>query len=104
MLQFPVFAPKNKYRFSWDLIVVVGIVYSAIFVPLDVASNDKMSPLGYIFDNIFLAIFFLDVLVNFNTGVWKNNEFITDRKLIANKYLRTWFTVDFLSAFPFEIF
>ena len=72
MLQFPVFAPKNKYRFSWDLIVVVGIVYSAIFVPLDVASNDKMSPLGYIFDNIFLAIFFLDVLVNFNTGVWKN--------------------------------
>ena len=48
-------------------------------------------------------IFFLDILVHFNTTVEENNEEIKDRAIIARKYLRGSFTVDFLSAFPFDL-
>ena len=48
--------------------------------------------------------FFLDIIVSFRTTrtIMGNEE--VDPKLVAKDYLKTQFTLDLLSAFPFEIF
>ena len=45
----------------------------------------------------------MDILVNFNTTLNENSDEIDDRVIIAKNYLRGSFSVDFLSAFPFDL-
>lgn len=50
-------------------------------------------------------IFFIDMLVTFNSAVFdKYFNIIEDRKQIAKRYLKSWFFVDLVSIIPFEIF
>jgi len=45
----------------------------------------------------------LDIVVNFNTSLDENSEEIRDRKMMAIKYLKGNFTIDFLSALPIDL-
>jgi hypothetical protein len=48
-------------------------------------------------------IFFMaDVILNFNTGVEVAGKVCLDRRVIAKEYLKSWFWVDIISAFPLE--
>ena len=55
-------------------------------------------------DWIIDALFFLDVLVIFNT-VFYNEDFekIDTRKGIALEYIKGWFIIDFICCIPFDI-
>lgn len=45
-------------------------------------------------------VFVLDMVATFRTAYYRNyeSELITDNKLIAKRYLATWFSVDLVSA------
>ena len=59
----------------------------------------------YIFKHIFYLIFIFDIFYNFNRAyVDKNDKLVVNRKKIAINYLKSWFIVDFLAAFPFILF
>jgi len=48
-------------------------------------------------------IFFMaDVILNFSTGVEVAGKVSLDRRVIAKEYLKSWFWVDVVSAFPLE--
>lgn len=49
------------------------------------------------------TIFIVDVLVNFNTTFEMGYDVIYDRKMIAQHYLRTRFTIDIVSAIPIDL-
>ena len=58
-----------------------------------------------IFDFYLDAIFFINILITFNIPLYdQKSRLITDRKIIAMKYLRTWFILDVLVCFPFSYF
>ena len=61
--------------------------------------------IGYqVFSYTVDILFFLDIIVNFNSAFVNNlNELEDDRKLIAFEYFRTWFFVDSLAIIPFEL-
>lgn len=77
---------------------------NCFMVPLEVAvelsafKNPVYKSMNVIIDTIF----FLDILVTFNTSLNENSEEIRDRNLIAIAYLKGSFTIDFLSAFPVD--
>lgn len=49
-------------------------------------------------------VFVLDIVLNFRTTfVSKKGEVVSDSKLIALNYIRTWFVVDLLAALPFDL-
>jgi hypothetical protein len=48
------------------------------------------------------AYYFIDILLNFNTGYYEKNELVIDRELIARKYLRLYFWIDMIATVPFE--
>ena len=56
------------------------------------------------FNLFIILIFSLDILINFNTVFFLNGKLIDEHKKIPCKYLKTWFLIDFISAFPFDQF
>ena len=43
-----------------------------------------------------------DILVTFNTGVYKKGKLEMKRKDAVLIYLKSWFLLDFISAFPYD--
>ena len=72
-----------------------------ISIPLTVALLDS-SPLGW-FESIIDALFLIDVIINFRTGVEVEFGSVSyHQRTIARRYLTGWFTVDLLATIPFE--
>ena len=46
----------------------------------------------------------MDLVLNFFTGMDVHGKLIFSRKEVAVLYLKSWFVIDFLSAFPFSLF
>lgn len=95
---------KTTWRVVWDYFIMLLAFFNCLMVPLEIAIElEYTKTVAYSFYSISTdTIFFLDILVQFNTTLDENSEEIKDRVLIAKHYLRGSFTVDFLSAFPFD--
>ena len=49
-------------------------------------------------------LFFLDILLIFNTAIInEDGQIIEDRTYIAKTYLKGWFFIDFVAILPFEL-
>ena len=92
---------NNPYRLLFDIFVVILTVFAALEVPLSLALRYKP---GFEL-NVIIAlniIFFSAYLVlNFFTSATIEGKEVTDRKILAVRYLKTWFVVDFMAAIPF---
>lgn len=98
--------PFSSFRWYWDIVMVLLITSHVFILPVSIAfSNHELSP-GWIVMNCFSdAIFFVDMLLNFRTGIVdfdRQEEVILDKKIIRQRYLRGWFIIDALSSIPFD--
>jgi hypothetical protein len=99
-MKIPVIHSENRFKTIWNLAVIAAVlVFSFVFSYRLTFHIYKSDPLYW----ILIGIFALDVLVNFNSAVKTGYIISTDRKVIAKKYLKGWFTIDFVTAFPFDI-
>lgn len=75
--------------------------YQIAFSPAGLAPhNDAASIIGF----IFMGVFTLDILVNFNLAYFDDNVgLVTNRTLIAKNYLRRMFWIDLIGVFPFYL-
>ena len=55
------------------------------------------------FDFYLDFVFFVDIILTFNMPIYdQKSRLITDRKLIAIRYLRSWFLMDIIVCLPFS--
>ncbi|CAD8072680.1 unnamed protein product [Paramecium sonneborni] len=97
-----VLKPEDRFRIMWDLFTMLLIFFAILILPLDISFTIESE----FFDNFnyaSIAIFSLDILINFNTSYQQKGQYIIDRKLIAKNYLMAWFWIDLVSTFPFDI-
>ena len=100
--------PRSSTKFTFDIIIFMAILYLAFLVPLDITmdveQNDPKTVLFWI-SRILDVLFITDLILNFFTALDSGNgiELITDKQEIARRYLRGWFTVDFVSSIPFDM-
>ncbi|KAF4737631.1 Potassium voltage-gated channel sub H member 5, partial [Perkinsus olseni] len=96
--------PDSRFRRTWDLILLVLILYQAVTVPLLLAFPYMHLSGGYkLFEDIVTVFFLLDVLVNFCTGYQRPNGVIEmGAKEVALHYLKGWFLLDLLASFPYS--
>lgn len=100
MNRIPVFLSDSKFKTIWNLVVIFAVLtFSFVFSYRFTFQIYKIDMLYW----ALLFIFALDVLVNFNSSVKIKHSVTTDRKTIAAKYLKGWFIVDFITAFPFDV-
>ena len=99
--------PCSNFRFYWDLIMLSLLITNVIVLPVAIAffSEEINSARWIIFNVISDAFFLFDIVVNFRTGVLRNDfvdEIILEPHLIARNYLKSWFIVDLLSSLPID--
>ena len=85
-------------------------IYNCIWTPLTV-SFDWAIMMGkttefLIIENSIMIVYILDIVVQFLTSYYnvQTGDEINKPKMIAKKYIRGEFVIDFLSTFPFRYF
>ena len=100
------FDHTHKYIKRWEVIVISIACMNCFQVPLEIAmtldafESNWYKALSFLIDLVFL----IDILINFNMTIDLSESVVYDRKATARAYLRGRFTVDFLSAFPLDVF
>jgi len=58
-----------------------------------------------VIDNIIDVIFSIDIIINFFSAYYdQNDDIVIDKRKIAIKYIKSWFIIDFLGVFPIYLF
>ncbi|GFR58598.1 potassium/sodium hyperpolarization-activated cyclic nucleotide-gated channel 2 [Elysia marginata] len=112
----------SSTRFYWDLFMLVLLIANLIILPVAISFfNDDLSTHWIVFNCISDTVFFLDIVINFRTGIFVEkarvetkeehqgiilndfaDEIILDPRLIAKQYMKTWFFLDLLSSVPMD--
>ena len=95
--------PEDKFKAVWNMIIVILLMYTAIFVPFRIAFVQTDSSSIVVFEQIVDIIFGIDILVNFLSATedTESNTLIYKHKDIAKKYIKSWFILDLVACFPF---
>ena len=83
--------------------ILLCLTFQAFWIPLSLGLNLTTSGYMKYIEYSMIVTFLFDILMNFNTSVNDKGSIIKDRKLIAKAYLRSWFTIDILASFPYEL-
>lgn len=59
--------PNNKYKKVWDVLIIVLLIYTAIYIPYKVCFLDTTSDFQFIFDLVVDSCFLTDIVFNFMT-------------------------------------
>ena len=109
--------PLQTWRIAWDYVIAFVLIWVAFWLPLRIAFNDSEWTSIYhnagaswanALDVTIDCIFFLDILLNFNTAyILLDKEtgklhVVGQRCAIAKRYLSTTFTTDFLGTVPID--
>ncbi|XP_023187178.1 potassium/sodium hyperpolarization-activated cyclic nucleotide-gated channel 2-like [Xiphophorus maculatus] len=97
--------PYSDFRFYWDLLMLLLMMGNLIILPVGITFfRDENTPSWIIFNVVSDTLFMVDLVLNFRTGIMKEDstEIILDPRAIRQKYLKTWFLVDFVSSIPVD--
>ncbi|XP_039544755.1 potassium/sodium hyperpolarization-activated cyclic nucleotide-gated channel 3 [Pimephales promelas] len=97
--------PYSDFRFYWDLLMLMLMVGNLIILPVGITFfKDENTPPWIIFNVVSDTLFLVDLVLNFRTGIVKEDstEILLDPKAIRQRYLKSWFLVDFVSSIPVD--
>lgn len=92
--------PDSIYRAVWDISLFLSIIYQSISLPARISFEVKFSEFLFILEIIIDVMFIIDIVLNFNTGIYVKTRLILQRKKIALDYLKWWFWIDLVSSLP----
>lgn len=90
----------HPVRIAWNVLVLGSTLSFLFIITFRIVFNTFSGDLLYYSLNL---VFFADILVNFLTKVKIGHIRYESFGEVARHYLRSWFTIDFLAAFPFEL-
>ena len=91
----------GREKIAWDILICAAVFLCAIVVPYRLLSGLDPIDAFYVFVTV---VFCIDITVVFRTTVVSGRSVIADPEIIAQRYLRSWFFRDLLSALPFPVF
>ena len=98
---------RSKWAPYWDLVMVGAFGFTASITPVEVSFLGDGSHMdGLWFANRVVDLCFcVDIVLNFCLGFKENQErgghWVLNHHIIARKYIRGWFFIDFFSILPF---
>uniref|UniRef100_K3W9Y3 Cyclic nucleotide-binding domain-containing protein n=1 Tax=Globisporangium ultimum (strain ATCC 200006 / CBS 805.95 / DAOM BR144) TaxID=431595 RepID=K3W9Y3_GLOUD len=98
-----IISPHGKFRLRWDLLSVLLISYNGIIIPFQIAFGSAIAASVTWIDEFqhFVDAFFLtDIIITFLSAYEDNGRIEHRLNAIAAKYVKSWFAVDLISAFP----
>eukprot|EP00055_Hartaetosiga_balthica_P010885 m.47825 g.47825 ORF g.47825 m.47825 type:complete len:725 (-) comp7362_c0_seq1:871-3045(-) len=105
-LNYFIIHPYSTFRWYWDLIMVVMLIFTVVSIPVAIAFfNEGTGKAYFVCSCIIDSLFLLDIFFNFRTGIDSPKSLqviILDRKRIAQQYIRGWFFIDLISSLPLD--
>ena len=99
------FFPSDKFSIFWDFMISFVVIYLFFILGFEVSFLEKRFLFFYILEYFISIIFIFDIFYIFNKAyVDKKDKLVISRKKIAVNYLKSWFIVDLLAAFPLIVF
>lgn len=88
----------------WDLYIVSVLIFVAFVVPYRLAFVDVDTDFWIWTYQIIDLMFLVDIILTFFSSIQTddNSEEITEFKLIAIDYIRSWFFFDIISILPID--
>ncbi|KAI9984690.1 hypothetical protein PInf_006059 [Phytophthora infestans] len=102
-----IISPHGKFRVRWDLLSVSLIFYNSFSIPfqLSFGASAPQSLVGLDYIQRVIDVFFItDILINFISAYEERGQIEAKLTAIAKKYFKSWFLLDFVSAFPLYYF
>ena len=98
--------PDSKFKVFWNIVIIMLLMYTAIFVPYKIAFIENDPQPLVIFEWLVDLIFGIDIIVNFISATEdaNSNTLIYSHKTLAANYIKSWFFLDVLACFPFQLF
>lgn len=92
---------NNVFKKYWSFVIFICIIYSCSISPYTLAFFELDSHNILYLESLIDILFIIDIFVySFSAYIDKEENVITDHMIIIEKYLKTWFIIDLLSAFP----
>jgi len=84
--------PESPLRSRWDWILVVLVVFTSAQIPFVLVFNmpDSARISMKIFDYVIDFFFWVDILLNFTTSYYVDEQLITSRRAILHHQLTSW--------------
>ena len=100
------FDPNADWRKIWDLLMMFLLLFCAFVTPFEIGFIDHNNiDVMFMINQTINVLFIFDIFLAFNTGYFhfEVGMWVTRKDLIINNYMKTWFPIDFVSCFPFDI-
>ncbi|KQJ94221.1 potassium channel KAT1 isoform X2 [Brachypodium distachyon] len=103
-LQKFIISPYDRLYKSWELFLIVLVIYSAWICPFELAFLRDLPSKLLLLENIVNSFFAIDIVLTFFVAYVdsKTHLLVDNRKRIAVRYLSTWFIFDVCSTAPFQ--
>ena len=96
--------PRSTFMSYWDLVTAIALIYTATITPFEIGIGLPTQIDALFFCNQVINIVFLvDLVLQFFLPVPdQRGELIRDRRVLAMRYLKSWFALDVVSILPFD--
>lgn len=95
--------PETPGKRSWDILLVFCVLYNTCVVPYRVCFHRDATGGFSTFESVIDVGFFIDIVLNFFTGIYlQNGDISYDMRIVSLAYVRSWFFVDFFSTIPLD--
>ncbi|HRX53912.1 MAG TPA: cyclic nucleotide-binding domain-containing protein [Verrucomicrobiales bacterium] len=92
--------PNSRLREVWDIYIILVTVAAMVVVPLQLSLHQPVQGLIFVYEVVLSVSFALDIILRFRTGFFHENHLVMDPGRVAKRYLKTWFLLDLLAAWP----
>ena len=97
------FYPEDDKKTNWDLFITIILIFTCISTPY-LISFEGDSAFWRLLNIIIDSFFIIDIVFSFNTAYYDEDFVCIDsRKIIACKYMQSWFLVDIVAIIPFDL-
>ncbi|XP_074376254.1 potassium channel KOR1-like isoform X6 [Apium graveolens] len=89
----------------WTQVILIWAVYSSFFTPLEFGFFRGLPENLFLLDIAGQIAFLIDIVVRFFVGYWDSHShrMVFNHNLIAIRYLKSGFLVDFLGCLPWDV-
>ncbi len=101
-MKIPIIHPESRFKVIWEVYILLMTVAVTIVAPLIIVFELELTPILLAFDILVTITFAADIVIQFHTGFLRRQELVTDRREIAQRYIRGWFILDLIATLPFS--
>jgi hypothetical protein len=96
--------PDNSLKTKWDAWIIMILIFIAVTLPYRLAFSDEDNLTWQIINTTVDISFLIDMVLTFFTAIQNENtgHIITDKRLVAKSYLKSWFFIDLVSIVPLD--